>query len=92
MNTPFSTFFTPRIRAQLEFGDSNSSWHEKEKNGLMVKSVKSGKRKSVYPSHELNAIAQAITKGYSQDQIKQLVSDLMVARSKIEIPTFEERE
>lgn len=67
--------------ARVKFGVSNSTFYEWINLGLMVPGVALGTRSVGYPSHELDAIAAARIAGRSEDEIRDLVRNLITARS-----------
>ena len=66
--------------AWARFGDSRSGGYEKVKKQLLPPLVVLGPRMRGLPEHEIDAINSARIAGKSDDQIRQLVRDLVVAR------------
>jgi prophage regulatory protein len=63
-------------------GKSRSSIYRDIKVGLLPPPVKIGGDRSAWPAYEIDAINRARIAGKSDDQIKQLVSELVDARSR----------
>lgn len=62
---------------------SKSALQLDEKAGLFCPPVSIGERAVAYLKHEAEAVIQARVEGKSQEQIKQLVSELIKQRKKI---------
>ena len=69
----------PEARAKFA-NMPNASWYESISEGLMTGPVKLGSKVSVWPEHELNAIASARLAGADDEAVRKLVADLMAAR------------
>lgn len=57
-------------------GHARSTVYFMVERGLLPKAVKIGERSSAWPSDEIEAINKARIAGKSEDEIRQLVSDL----------------
>lgn len=64
-------------------GRSKSSLLLDEKNGLFVPPISIGSRAVAYIKHEVDAVIDARVQGKSNEQIKQLVSELINQRTKV---------
>lgn len=62
---------------------SKSSLQLDEKAGLFVSSISIGSRSQAYIKHEVDAVIDARIQGQSNEQIKQLVSDLIKQRKQV---------
>lgn len=62
---------------------SKSALQLDEKAGLFCPSISIGQRAVAYLKHEAEAVIQARVEGKSQQQIKQLVSELIKQRTKV---------
>ena len=54
-------------------------------DGLLPPPVRIGERASAWPDDEIDAINLARLRGKSNDEIKQLVADLVAARTEIQL-------
>jgi prophage regulatory protein len=80
MATQIPTLF--RLQRTLdERGVKKTQHYEDIKNGLFTSPVKIGSRASAWPAHEVAAMNQARIAGKSNDEIRQLVSELEAART-----------
>lgn len=61
-------------------GQRTTSIYAAIKSGLLTQPVKLTSRSSAWPEHEIDAITAAIIAGRSAQDIRQLVSELMLAR------------
>ncbi|MGZ8262075.1 MAG: helix-turn-helix transcriptional regulator [Methylotenera sp.] len=61
-------------------GDSRSTIYRKVKTGLFTKPVPIGGDRVAWPANEVSAINQARIAGKTEDEIRQLVEDLHMAR------------
>jgi len=61
---------------------SKSALQLDEKNGLFVPPISIGERAVAYIKHEVETIIQARIEGRSPQQIRQLVSTLIIQRNK----------
>lgn len=69
---------------KAEFGHrSNSSIHQRVREGLCTKPVPIGQRAVGWPDYEIRAIAQALIAGQSEDQIRELVKQLHSDRAEL---------
>ena len=62
-------------------GHSRSTNYRHIKDGLLTKPVRIGLRAAGWPDYEIEAINQARLQGKSDDEIRELVSNLMEARA-----------
>lgn len=62
---------------------SKSALQLDEKAGLFCPPVSIGQRAVAYLKHEVEAVIQARVEGQSQEQIKQLVSELIKQRKQV---------
>lgn len=58
-----------------------SSWHEMRKSGLAPPPVRLGAYAIAYPKSELDALIAARIAGKGDDEIRELVTKLVAARS-----------
>lgn len=65
-------------------GLKSTSVYALAKTGLMVPPVKLTPRSSAWPEHEIDAINRARIAGKSDDEIRQLVKELLAARSRVD--------
>ncbi|MGZ8916175.1 MAG: helix-turn-helix transcriptional regulator [Methylobacter sp.] len=79
LNNPIVFFKLPSTLAHR--GVKKSKHYDDIKNGLFTRPVKTGKRGSAWPAHEVAAINQAILAGKSEEEIKKLVAKLEAART-----------
>jgi prophage regulatory protein len=61
-------------------GDGRSTHYNKIHKGLMVPPVRLGANSGAYPQHEIALINVARIAGKTDDEIRQLVTDLVAAR------------
>jgi prophage regulatory protein len=61
-------------------GDGRSTHYNKIHKGLMVPPVRLGANSGAYPEHEIAAINVARVAGKTDDEIRQIVTDLIAAR------------
>ena len=80
------TTFIPillRLAMVLESrGVRKSQHYEDIKEGRFTPPIKIGARASAWPAHEVAALNSARIAGKSEDEIRQLVIDLIAARTK----------
>ncbi|MGD6737965.1 helix-turn-helix transcriptional regulator [Photobacterium leiognathi] len=73
-----------RLKDVLNFTAISSSTHYMHiQQGLMVKPISLGANSSAYPLYEIETINAARISGKSDEEIKQLVSELMKKRSEV---------
>ena len=73
---------------QSEVGLSRSSVYGHIAKGLLPKPIQISSRAVAWLSHETDAIIAARIAGKSDDEIRELVTELMSQRSKIQIQTI----
>ena len=72
-----------RPHVLIKTGRSKSSLQLDEKNGLFVPPISIGARSVAYIRHEVDAVINARIQGQSNEQIKQLVSELIKQRKQV---------
>jgi prophage regulatory protein len=70
-------------------GCGKSSLYGEIQEGLFTPPVKTGKRASAWPSHEVEALNKARMAGKTEAEIKQIVSYLLAARHRPNDPAIE---
>ena len=78
------TQLTPILRKREViklFGFSNSTFYDRINKGEMTPGISLGGRAVGWPENELDTIQKAMIAGYSQDQLKELVSQLIEQRT-----------
>ncbi len=70
----------PMKAALAVLGVSRPYAYSLMQKGLLPRPVKWGSKLALFPEDELYAVVNARTRGASEDEIRQLVSDLMLAR------------
>jgi len=87
-NVQKGTFMTTKIQRlpmlQSEVGLSRSSVYGHIAKGLLPKPIQISSRAVAWLSHETDAIIAARIAGKSDDEIRELVSELMSQRSKVQ--------
>ena len=66
-------------------GKPKSTVYREIGDGLLPPPVRIGERASAWPDDEIDAINLARLRGKSNDEIKQLVADLVAARTEIQL-------
>jgi len=66
-------------------GKPKSTVYREIGDGLLPPPVRIGERASAWPDDEIDAINLARLRGKSNDEIKQLVVDLVAARTEIQL-------
>ena len=66
-------------------GKRKSTIYREIGDGLLTPPVRIGERTSGWPDHEIDAVNLARLRGQSNDEIRQLVADLVAARTKIHL-------
>jgi prophage regulatory protein len=79
MQTNFKIVRARDVR--LQFGIGTSTLYEWIAKGIMPPGIALGVRSVGWPAHELDAIAAARIAGWSEDEIRALVRDLVAARA-----------
>ena len=79
---PYSTQTILR-RPQVESltGLRRATIYQRIQDGLLPRPVKMGVRVSGWPAREITAVNEAVIAGWSDDQIRQLVADLVAQRT-----------
>lgn len=73
--------FTQRSPVASErLGRGRSTLHEDVRRGTMPPPIKVGTRWSAWPSDEVDAIARARIAGFTDDELRALVKDLVAQR------------
>lgn len=65
---------------QTVLGCSRSAFYQRIKEGLITKQVRLGPRSVGWPSHEIDALVTALIAGKTDDEIRQLVTELEAKR------------
>lgn len=84
MNIMSNTYFFKIIRRPevLEkVGRSKSAFYNDVKSGLFVPPISIGARAVGWVEHECDKVIQAMIAGYSEQQLKDLVQDIVANRS-----------
>jgi len=67
--------------ARLQFGIGTSTLYEWIARGIMTPGIPLGVRSVGWPQHELDQIAAARIAGWTDNDIRELVQDLVAART-----------
>lgn len=70
--------------AQASTRKSNSQWYLEISQGTIPEGVRIGKNSVAWPEHEITAINQARIAGYSNEQVRELVTVLMDKRKALD--------
>ena len=71
----------PEVMSML--GLRKSSIYNMVNEGTLTSPIKMGKKASLWPDYEIQAVVEAIIKSMGKDEMKALVCNLMSSRAKV---------
>ena len=77
------TYLLRRLEVASRFGLPKTTFQERINEGLITPPINLGGRAVAWPDYEIDQIINAMIAGYSKDEIKALVQELIHQRAQL---------